>query len=98
MLRERSLLFFGDLSLPIHLAFSQLLRSQKEYSFLARFLNQAKAALQAEATKLSVIERKGLPPLTDLYSLSQSENGNSSDHPILAPALLVILQIGQFIS
>lgn len=96
MLRERSLLFFGDLSLPIHLEFSQLLRSQKEYSFLARFLNQAKAALQAEATNLSVIERKSLPSFTDLHNLS--ENGDGFNHPILAPALLVILQLGQFIS
>lgn len=98
MLREKSLLFFGDLSLPIHLEFSQLLRSQKEYSFLARFLNQAKAALQAEATNLSIIERKSLPSLTDLYNLSESENGNGFKHPVLAPALLVILQLGQFIS
>ncbi|EED16360.1 polyketide synthase, putative [Talaromyces stipitatus ATCC 10500] len=98
MLRERSIIFFGDLSLSIHPAFSQLLRSQKEHSLLSNFLNQAKSALQAEATNLSVIERKELPSLTDLYSLSESENGNASDHPILSPALLVILQLGQFIS
>jgi hypothetical protein len=98
MLRERSLFFFGDLSVPIQLPFSQLLRSQKEYSFLARFLNQAKAALQAEALNLSVVERKNLPSLTDLYNLAESENGNGCEHPILAPALLVILQLGQFIS
>uniref|UniRef100_A0A093VC14 Conidial yellow pigment biosynthesis polyketide synthase n=1 Tax=Talaromyces marneffei PM1 TaxID=1077442 RepID=A0A093VC14_TALMA len=98
MLRERSIVFFGDLSLPIHPALSQLLRAQTEYSILSRFLTQAKTALQAEATNLSVVERKSLPSLTDLYTLSETENSHGSDHPILAPALLVILQLGQFIS
>lgn len=95
---HNSIIFFGDLSLPISSAFSQLLHAEREHTLLSKFLGQARATLEAEALKLPISERKDLPNLGNLHSLPASQDGHAMDHPTLSPALLVMLQLGQFIA
>ncbi|KAF8856875.1 hypothetical protein BDZ45DRAFT_727094 [Acephala macrosclerotiorum] len=79
--------FFGDGSLCLHPSYQRVLQSRKDNSLLSTFLARARLALQYEITKIPVPDRKGMPDLAELEALIQE-----------APAILVIIQLGQFIS
>lgn len=92
-----SIIFFGDGSLPLHPALSQVLQSQKEHSLLSVFLSGARLAIQDELVKLPIIDRQGLPDLADLQSLTGLADDPIPDHQALAPAMLLLIQLGEFI-
>lgn len=91
------ILFFGDGSLPLHPAFSRVLQARKDNSLLSIFLSRARLALQHEISKIPLPDRKGMPDLAELEILVPKEGNTTPDHQILAPAMLVIIQLGQFI-
>ncbi|KUJ11557.1 polyketide synthase [Mollisia scopiformis] len=91
------ILFFGDGSLCLHPSYKRLLLSRKDDSLLSTFLTRARLVLQCEMTKIPLPDRKGMPDLAELEALIQ-EGSAPLDHQCLAPAMLVIIQLGQFIS
>ncbi|CZR60185.1 related to polyketide synthase [Phialocephala subalpina] len=91
------ILFFGDGSLCLHPSYKRVLQSRKVDSLLSTFLTRARLALQYEITKIPVPDRKGMPDLAELEALIQ-EGSAPLDHQCLAPAMLAIIQLGQFIS
>ncbi|KAE8442927.1 hypothetical protein EG329_002531 [Mollisiaceae sp. DMI_Dod_QoI] len=91
------ILFFGDGSLCLHPSYKRVLLSRKDDSLLSIFLTRARLALQYEITKIPVPDRKEMPDLAELEALIQ-EGSAPLDHQCLAPAMLVIIQLGQFIS
>lgn len=90
------ILFFGDGSLCLHPSYKRVLLSRKDNSLLSTFLTRARLTLQYEMTKIPVPDRKGMPDLAELEALIQ-EGSAPLDHQCLAPAMLVIIQLGQFI-
>jgi Starter unit:ACP transacylase in aflatoxin biosynthesis len=92
-----SLLFFGDGSLPLHPAYSRILQSRTDDSLLSLFLSRARLALQDEISKIPLSDRRGLPDLAELESLIPEAGDSRPDHQCLAPAMLVMIQLGQFI-
>lgn len=91
------ILFFGDGSLSLHPAYSQLLQARKNDSLLSIFLDQSRRALQLEISKIPKPDRKGMPTLSELESLIPMANDSTPDHQYLAPAMAIIIQLGQFI-
>jgi hypothetical protein len=93
-----SISFFGDGSLPLHPTFSQVLQAQTQHSLLSVFLRRARVALQDEISRIPVSDRKGMPNVAELECLiPHSSIVAPRDHQCLAPAMLVIIQLGQFI-
>ncbi len=93
-----SISFFGDGSLPLHPAFSQVLQARTQHSLLSVFLHKARLALQDEISRVPVPDRKGMPDLAELERLiPHPSEKQPRDHQCLAPVMLVIIQLGQFI-
>ncbi|KAJ9620672.1 hypothetical protein H2204_012227 [Knufia peltigerae] len=94
-----SISFFGDGSLPLHPTFSQILQARTQRSLLSVFLHKARLALQDEISQVPIPDRKGMPDLAELECLIPNPaEKQPRDHQCLAPAMLVIIQLGQFIS
>lgn len=96
-MEHRSIIFFGDGSLSLHPALSQVLQAQKQGSLLAYFFNGARCVIQEEIAKLPAGQLEGVPNLSDLQNLTHKADGSIQDHQALAPAMLLLIQIGQFI-
>lgn len=90
--------FFGDGSLPLHPSFSQILQARSPHSLLSAFLHKARLAIQDEISKVPLPDRKRMPDLAELERLIPPPSEKQPlDHQCLAPAMLVIIQLGQFI-
>lgn len=90
--------FFGDGSLPLHPSFSQILQARSPRSLLSVFLHKARLAIQDEISRIPISDPKGMPDLPELERLIPHPSEKQPlDNQCLAPAMLVIIQLGQFI-
>jgi len=90
--------FFGDGSLPLHPSFAQILQARSPDSLLSVFLQKARLAIQDEISRVPLPDRKRMPDLAELERLIPPPSESQPlDHQCLAPAMLVIIQLGQFI-
>ncbi|KAL1848784.1 Type I Iterative PKS [Paecilomyces lecythidis] len=99
MTLAQTIVLFGDTSISVHTALSLLLSSssQKELPLLRQFLERSCEVLRDEVVRLRRQDREGLPSFaSDLYELCR--NDKKPENPILSPAKLVIVQLGQFIA
>jgi hypothetical protein len=97
MEKKGSIIFFGDGSLPLHPALSQTLQRQTQGSLLSRFFEGARKVMQEEISRSSSTIFHQVPSLLDLHDLTRKD-GSGLDHQALAPAMLLLIQLGQFIS
>ncbi|KAJ5124897.1 uncharacterized protein N7515_008722 [Penicillium bovifimosum] len=92
------ILFFGDTSLPLTAALSQLLKSQRRNTLLSKFLISAHEALREGIKNLPQHVRADALRLTSLFDFVNVENQTSHSLRVLSPALLVLVQLGNCIS
>ncbi|KAJ5572589.1 polyketide synthase [Penicillium hetheringtonii] len=98
MERYGTILFFGDTSTPVTSALAQLLDSERKDTLLSKFLILSKTVLCDSIEKLPQQYRKDAYRFTELHDFTDPQHGKSSSLRVLSPALLVIIQLGQFIS
>lgn len=98
MERYGTILFFGDTSTPVTSALAQLLDSERKDTLLSKFLILSKTVLCDSIEKLPQQYRKDAYRFTELHDFTDPQHGKSSSLRVLSPALLVITQLGQFIS
>jgi hypothetical protein len=95
--KNETVIFFGDGSLPLHPALLQTLQRQTQGSLLSKFFEGARKVMQEEVSRSSLTNFHQVPGLMDLHDLTRKD-GNGPDHQALAPAMLLLIQLGQFIS
>lgn len=98
MERSGTILFFGDTSTPVTSALAHLLDAERKDTLLSRFLTLSKAVLRDSIERLPLQFRQDAHRFTDLHDFTDPQHGKSSSLRVLSPALLVIVQLGQFIS
>ncbi|PLB48723.1 putative polyketide synthase [Aspergillus steynii IBT 23096] len=98
MERPGTILFFGDTSTSVISALSQLLESERKDTLLSRFLTLSKNVLRDSVEHLPLHVRQDARRFTELYDFTDPQHGKSSSLRVLSPALLLIAQLGQFIS
>jgi hypothetical protein len=92
------ILFFGDTSLPLTAALSQLLKSQRKNTLLSKFLISAHEALREGIPDLPQHVRADALKFTSLFDFVDPKNQASRSLRVLSPALLVLVQLGNCIS
>lgn len=92
------ILFFGDCSLPIMTALSQLLRSQQTNTLLSQFLSSCQDVLHGEVKHLPPRVRHDALSFTSFFDFLDPRNQASRSLKVLSPALLVLVQLGNCIS
>ncbi|KAJ5969277.1 hypothetical protein N7501_005525 [Penicillium viridicatum] len=91
------ILFFGDCSLPITTALSQLLRSQQTNTLLSQFLSSCQDVLHGEVKHLPPRVRHDAFRFTSFFDFLGPRNQASRSLKVLSPALLVLVQLGNCI-
>ncbi|KAJ5566509.1 hypothetical protein N7535_008147 [Penicillium sp. DV-2018c] len=92
------ILFFGDTSLPLTAALSQLLKSQRKHTLLSKFLISAHEALREGVKDLPEHVRADALKFSSLFDFVDLKNQTSRSLRVLSPALLVLVQLGNCIS
>lgn len=92
-----SILFFGDGSVSLHPAYAQVLHSRRPGSLLSTFLDRSRAALQDEIRAMPAAHRALIARINLLEDLIPRAGSKTPDDQCFAPAMLAIIQLGQFI-
>ena len=97
MKRPKKILFFGDNSMPLTAALSQLLQSQRKDTLLSGFLSRSQEAIQGSIKYLPQHIRQDALKFTTLFDFVDPKNQASRSLRVLSPALLVLVQLGNCI-
>lgn len=92
-----SVIFFGDTTLPIIPSLSRLLEAQTRNTLLARFLSLSEGILRDSIGYLPQHVQQEALRFTRLSDIVDSKDNELPALRVLAPALLVIVQLGHFI-
>ena len=95
---SKSIILFGDASLDTSTTLSQIFLIQEEHSLLSLFFIRVDAVLQEEYSKLSAVDRKGIPEFLCLSRLQRESNSDSQLHPAIHAAQLVLVQLACFLA
>ena len=98
MLAARSIIFFADGSYETHSGLCRILLAEAEGSLLSHFLRRVSSALQEEYAQVPLVDRDGLPDFYNLHDLVCENFDESTRHPALHPAEIVLVQLGHFIA
>lgn len=98
MERSGTILFFGDTSTPVTSALLQLLEAERKDTLLSKFLASSQAVLRDSIEHLPLHVRQDARRFAELHDFTDLHHAESSSLRVLSPALLVIAQLGQFIS
>lgn len=91
------IIFFGDTTLPIISSLGELLEAQTRNSLLARFLSLSEEVLRESIVHFPQNAQQDALRFTRLSDIVDAEDSGSPALRVLSPALLVIVQLGQFI-
>ncbi|KAH8434285.1 type I polyketide synthase [Aspergillus melleus] len=98
MERSGTILFFGDTSTPVTSALLQLLESERKDTLLSKFLTLSRTVLRDGIEQLPFHVRQEARRFAELYDFTDPQHAKLASLRVLSPALLVITQLGQFIS
>ncbi|KAJ5991549.1 hypothetical protein N7522_011756 [Penicillium canescens] len=91
------ILFFGDNSMPLTAALSQLLQSQRKNTLLSGFLSSSLEAFHGSIKHLPGHIRQDSLKFTTWFDFVDPKNQGSYSLRVLSPALLVVVQLGNCI-
>ncbi|KAJ5714630.1 polyketide synthase [Penicillium malachiteum] len=92
-----SVIFFGDTTLPIIPSLAQLLEARRPNSLLSQFLSLSEEVLRESIGHLPGHVQEEALRFTRLSDIVDSEHHELPALHVLAPAILVIVQLGHFI-